>query len=305
MPIQIPSSLPAMDVLESENIFVMTQERAIHQDIRPLKIIILNLMPTKIETETQLLRLLGNSPLQITVDFLQTATHVSKNTPASHLNTFYKTFDEIKDEKYDGMILTGAPVELMPFEEVDYWDELCAIMDWSRTNVYSTMHICWSAQAGLYYHYGIPKYVLDTKLSGIYKHKILNPLHPLMRGFDYRFYAPHSRHTQIDPAKIKACEDLMVLAESDEAGVFLAMTKDGRQIFVMGHPEYDRMTLDEEYKRDKSKGLPIEIPCNYYPDDNPENRPLLTWRSNANNLYTNWLNYYVYQATPYDLAQIR
>ena len=291
-----------MDVLESENIFVMTQERAIHQDIRPLKIIILNLMPTKIETETQLLRLLGNSPLQITVDFLQTATHVSKNTPASHLNTFYKTFDEIKDEKYDGMILTGAPVELMPFEEVDYWDELCAIMDWSRTNVYSTMHICWSAQAGLYYHYGIPKYVLDTKLSGIYKHKILNPLHPLMRGFDDRFYAPHSRHTQIDPAKIKACEDLMVLAESDEAGVFLAMTKDGRQIFVMGHPEYDRMTLDEEYKRDKSKGLRIEIPYNYYPDDNPENRPLLTWRSNANNLYTNWLNYYVYQITPYDLV---
>ena len=279
----------------------MTQERAIHQDIRPLKIIILNLMPTKIETETQLLRLLGNSPLQITVDFLQTATHVSKNTPASHLNTFYKTFDEIKDEKYDGMILTGAPVELMPFEEVDYWDELCAIMDWSRTNVYSTMHICWSAQAGLYYHYGIPKYVLDTKLSGIYKHKILNPLHPLMRGFDDRFYAPHSRHTDVPIEKLRADDRITILAESDEVGLFLAMAQEGRQIFVMGHPEYDRVTLDGEYKRDLSKGLPIDIPKNYYPDDDPNNNPVLTWRAAANNLYTNWLNYYVYQATPYDL----
>ena len=302
MPIQIPSSLPAMDILESENIFVMTQERAIHQDIRPLKIIILNLMPTKIETETQLLRLLGNSPLQITVDFLQTATHVSKNTPASHLNTFYKTFDEIKDEKYDGMILTGAPVELMPFEEVDYWDELCAIMDWSRTNVYSTMHICWSAQDGLYYHYGIPKYVLDTKLSGIYKHKILNPLHPLMRGFDDRFYAPHSRHTEIREEDILKHDELTILAKSEEAGVFLVINQDGSQIFVMGHPEYDRMTLDSEYKRDTAKGLPITLPCNYYPDDDPTQRPMLQWRSHGNIMYANWINYYVYQQTPYEFV---
>ena len=217
------------------------------------------------------------------------------------IHIYYKTFDEIKDEKYDGMILTGAPVELMPFEEVDYWDELCAIMDWSRTNVYSTMHICWSAQAGLYYHYGIPKYVLDTKLSGIYKHKILNPLHPLMRGFDDRFYAPHSRHTDVPIEKLRADDRITILAESDEVGLFLAMAQEGRQIFVMGHPEYDRVTLDGEYKRDLSKGLPIDMPKNYYPDDDPNNKPVLTWRAAANNLYTNWLNYYVYQATPYDL----
>ena len=304
MPIQIPSSLPAMDVLESENIFVMTQERAIHQDIRPLKIIILNLMPTKIETETQLLRLLGNSPLQITVDFLQTATHVSKNTPASHLNTFYKTFDEIKDEKYDGMILTGAPVELMPFEEVDYWDELCAIMDWSRTNVYSTMHICWSAQAGLYYHYGIPKYVLDTKLSGIYKHKILNPLHPLMRGFDDRFYAPHSRHTTIMREDVDKHDDLLTLSISNDAGIYIVAEKSGRQFFITGHAEYDRDTLANEYYRDEVRGLNPELPENYFPDDDRRAIPHFMWRSHANLLFQNWLNYYVYQQTPFDLKDL-
>ena len=303
MPIQIPSSLPAMDVLESENIFVMTQERAIHQDIRPLKIIILNLMPTKIETETQLLRLLGNSPLQITVDFLQTATHVSKNTPASHLNTFYKTFDEIKDEKYDGMILTGAPVELMPFEEVDYWDELCAIMDWSRTNVYSTMHICWSAQAGLYYHYGIPKYPREKKLNGVYSHKVLHHKVPLVRGLDDYVMCPHSRYTEVRSEDIRKHEDLNILAESEEAGVLLVVNEDGSRIFIQGHPEYDRMTLNNEFHRDQVRGLNPELPCHYYPDDNPENRPVLTWRNLSNTVYANWLNYYVYQTTPYILTE--
>ena len=300
MPIQIPSSLPAMDVLESENIFVMTQERAIHQDIRPLKIIILNLMPTKIETETQLLRLLGNSPLQITVDFLQTATHVSKNTPASHLNTFYKTFDEIKDEKYDGMILTGAPVELMPFEEVDYWNELKEIMEWTKTNVTSTLHLCWGAQAGLYYHYGLKKHLLDKKVFGVFEHHVMNRKVPLVRGFDDYFMAPHSRHTEVRAEDIRKIPDLTILAESDEAGVFLAIADEGRRIFVMGHPEYDRVTLDKEYKRDKEKGLPIDLPVNYYPDDDDTKKPRLEWRSHGNILYSNWLNYYVYQTTPYE-----
>lgn len=304
MPIQIQSSLPAIDILESENIFVMTQERAMHQDIRPLKIVVLNLMPTKIETETQLLRLLGNSPLQIIVDFLQTATHISKNTPESHLNTFYKTFEDIKNEKYDGMILTGAPIEMMPFEEVDYWDELCAIMDWSRTNVYSTMHICWSAQAGLYYHYGVPKYIIDEKVSGIYKHKILNPLHPLMRGFDDRFFAPHSRHTTIKREDVDKHEDLLTLSISSDVGIYIVAEKSGRQFFVTGHAEYDRDTLANEYYRDEVRGLNPQLPKNYFPDDDQRAQPHFMWRSHANLLFQNWLNYYVYQQTPFDLKDL-
>ena len=306
MPIQIPSSLPAMDVLESENIFVMTQERAIHQDIRPLKIIILNLMPTKIETETQLLRLLGNSPLQITVDFLQTATHVSKNTPASHLNTFYKTFDEIKDEKYDGMILTGAPVELMPFEEVDYWPELVEIMEWSKTHVTSTFHICWAAQAGLYYHYGVRKELLDEKIFGIFEHRTIHRKTPLVRGFDDVFNAPHSRHSRIVREDVEKNPELTILADSEEAGPFIIIAKEGRQIFVTGHPEYDVMTLDGEYKRDLAKGMDnVPFPKRYYKDDKPELGPVKSWRCHANTLYTNWLNYYVYQMTTYDPLEIQ
>lgn len=304
MPIQIQSSLPAIDTLESENIFVMTQERAKQQDIRPLKIIILNLMPTKIETETQLLRLLGNSPLQVTIDFLQTATYVPKNTPASHINTFYNTFAEIKNKKYDGMILTGAPVETLAFEQVDYWDELCTIMDWSRTNVYSTMHICWSAQAGLYYHYGVPKHPLDIKISGIYKHKILNPLHPLMRGFDDRFYAPHSRHTTTMREDIEKHNELLILSVSNDAGIYVVAEKSGRQFFITGHPEYDRDTLANEYYRDELRGLNPTLPENYFPNNDRRSQPHFMWRSHANLLLQNWLNYYVYQQTPFDLKDL-
>ena len=302
MPIRVQNDLPAKEILERENIFVMDEHRAVHQDIRPLKIGLLNLMPLKEDTELQLLRSFSNTPLQVDVTFVMVSNHQSKNTSANHLNKFYVRFQDVKDQNFDGFIITGAPIEQIPFEEVDYWEEMKEIMEWTKTHVTSTIYLCWGAQAAYYYHFGIDKYPLKKKLFGVFRHRVMNRRIPLVRGFDDVFYAPHSRHTQIDPAKIKACEDLMVLAESDEAGVFLAMTKDGRQIFVMGHHEYDRMTLDEEYKRDKSKGLPIEIPCNYYPDDNPENRPLLTWRSNANNLYTNWLNYYVYQITPYDLV---
>ena len=304
MPIQIQSSLPAIDILEAENIFVMTQERAIHQDIRPLKILILNIMPTKIETETQLLRLLGNSPLQLIVEFLQTATHVSKNTPASHLNTFYKTFNEVKHEKYDGMILTGAPIELLPFEEVDYWDELCEIMNWTRTNVNSTLHICWSAQAGLYYHYNIPKHLLKTKLSGIYKHKILTPLHPLMRGFDDRFFAPHSRNTTILRQDMDKHEHLLTLSVSNEAGVYIVAEKSGRQFFVTGHPEYDRNTLANEFYRDEMRGLRPELPEHYFPENDRRSEPHFMWKSHANLLFQNWLNYFVYQQTPFDLKDL-
>ena len=301
MPIKIPDKLPATAQLRKENIFVMSEKKAMHQDIRPLKIVIVNLMPTKIATETQLLRLLSNSPLQIEIDFLQMDTHESKNTPSEHLATFYTTFDEIKDSKYDGMIITGAPVENLEYEDVDYWGELTRIMDWSKTHVTSTLHICWAALAGLYYHYGVRKELLDEKIFGIFQHHTIHRKTPLIRGFDDVFYAPHSRHTDVPVEKLRADDRITILAESDEAGAFLSMAKDGRQIFVMGHPEYDRMTLDQEYKRDLSKGLPIDIPKNYYPDDNPDNRPLLTWRAQANNLYTNWLNYYVYQVTPYDL----
>lgn len=279
----------------------MDEFRATHQDIRPIRIGLLNLMPLKEETELQILRSLSNTPLQVDVIFVNVSSHESKNTPTSHLNKFYQTFEEIKDQKFDGFIITGAPVEQMPFEEVDYWEELKEIMEWTTTHVTSTLHLCWGAQAGLYHHYGIDKVQLDSKLFGVFRHKVMNRKIPLVRGFDDVFYAPHSRHTDVPAERIHADERLTMLAESEEAGAFLVMAQAGRQIFVMGHPEYDRITLDGEYKRDVGKGLPIDIPVNYYPDGNPDNRPLLTWRAHANNLYTNWLNYYVYQVTPYDL----
>lgn len=301
MPIKVWGELPAKEILERENIFVMDERRASEQDIRPIEILILNLMPLKEETELQLLRSLSNTPLQINITFMMVTSHEAKNTSSSHLNQFYETFGTIKERNYDGMIITGAPVEQMPFEEVDYWDELVEIMDWTKDHVMSTIHLCWGAQAGLYHHFGLEKRPLDKKMFGLFWHKVSNRKVPLVRGFDDMFLAPHSRHTEVSAEDIHNCEELMVLAESDEAGVFLTMTRDGRQIFIMGHPEYDRVTLDGEYKRDVSKGLPIDLPENYYQDNNPENRPLLMWRSHANNLYTNWLNYYVYQVTPYNL----
>ncbi|MBR5559663.1 MAG: homoserine O-succinyltransferase [Oscillospiraceae bacterium] len=300
MPIRIPDSLPAARTLESENIFIMTEHRAATQDIRPLRIIILNLMPTKIETETQLLRVLGNSPIQVDIELMQTSTHVSKNTSQEHLLKFYKTFDQIKDEYYDGMIITGAPIEQMDFEEVDYWPELCEIMEWSCTHVYSTMHVCWGAQAGLYYHYGIGKRALPAKTFGIFKHHTCVENHRLLRGFDEVFWAPHSRHTDIDPALVEACPKLTILARSEEAGLFIMANRDGRCFFVTGHPEYDRDTLAKEYFRDVNKGLEIDVPCNYFPDDDPNKQPLYTWRGHGHLLYANWLNYFVYQETPYD-----
>ena len=289
------------EILEKENIFVMDESRASHQDIRPIQILILNLMPLKEETELQLLRSLSNTPLQVDVTFMAVQSHEAKNTSVSHLNKFYQTFPELKNNKYDGMIITGAPVEQMEFEEVDYWKELVKIMDWTNTHVTSTIYLCWAAQAGLYHHYGLKKRKLDKKMFGLFWHKVMNRKIPLVRGFDDMFLAPHSRHTEVPIEDIHNCKELTVLAESDEAGLFLAMADGGRKIFVMGHPEYDRVTLDGEYKRDVSKNLPIEIPENYYKDNNPENRPLLMWRAHANNLYTNWLNYYVYQSTPFDL----
>ena len=301
MPIKIQSDLPVKEILESENIFVMDETRALHQDIRPIQIIILNLMPLKEDTELQLLRSLSNTPLQIDVTFMMVKSHESKNTSRSHLNKFYLTFDQVKEKKYDGMIITGAPVEQMEFEEVDYWQELTEIMEWTKTHVHSTLHLCWGAQAGLYYHYGLQKSPLSAKMFGLFWHSVMNRKIPLVRGFDDYFLAPHSRHTEVTTEVIRDCKDLTVLAESDEAGVLLCMAMNGRQIFMMGHPEYDRVTLDGEYKRDKGKGLEIALPKNYYPHDNPENKPALMWRSHANNLYTNWLNYYVYQTTPYDL----
>lgn len=301
MPIKIPGDLPAKSILEAENIFVMDELRATTQDIRPLQILILNLMPIKQDTELQLLRALSNTPLQIDITFLQLATHVSKNTAASHLNKFYCVFDDICSQNYDGMIITGAPVEQMEYEEVTYWQELTQIMEWSKTHITSTLHICWGAQAGLFYHYGIKKELLPKKAFGIFEHKVLNRKVPLVRGFDDCFLAPHSRHTTVSREDIINNPDLTILAESDEVGVFIVIAEDGRQIFVMGHPEYDRITLDQEYKRDLSKGLPIEMPFNYYPDNDCNKRPVLSWRSHANNLYTNWLNYYVYQNTPYEL----
>ena len=279
----------------------MDENRAIHQDIRPIQILILNLMPLKEETELQLLRSLSNTPLQVDVTFMAVESHESKNTSMSHLNQFYKIFPEVREKRFDGMIITGAPVEQMEFEEVDYWQELTEIIDWSESHVTSTIYLCWAAQAGLYYHYGLKKRMLEQKMFGLFWHKVMNRKIPLVRGFDDVFLAPHSRHTEVPIEDIHACKELTVLAESEEAGIFLAMADGGRKIFVMGHPEYDRVTLDGEYKRDLSKNLPIEIPKNYYQNDDSSNRPLLTWRAHANNLYTNWLNYYVYQSTPYDL----
>ena len=301
MPIRVQNDLPVKEILEQENIFVMDEHRAMHQDIRPIKIGLLNLMPLKEDTELQILRALSNTPLQVDVVFVNVSSHKSKNTSTSHLNKFYVSFEEIKDQRFDGFIITGAPVEQMPFEEVDYWEELKEIMEWTKTHVTSTMHLCWGAQAGLYYHYGIEKVQLDEKVFGVFEHRVKNRKTPLVRGFDDVFYAPHSRHTTVPTEAIESEEQLIILAESEEAGVFLTMSLDGKQIFVMGHPEYDRVTLNNEYMRDKNKGLEIALPKNYYPDDNFENRPLLTWRSHANNLYTNWVNYYVYQVTPYDL----
>ncbi len=304
MPIRIQSELPAKQILENENIFVMDEFRAMHQDIRPLKVLILNNMPVKQDTELQLPRALSNTPLQVDVTFMNTATHVSLNTSASHLNKFYSTFDEIRGEKYDGMIITGAPVEDISFEEVDYWDEVCEIMDWADRNVTSIFHICWGAQAGFYHYYGINKTQLPQKLFGVFEHHVMNRKIPLVRGFDDIFLAPHSRHTETPADAIHACKELTVLAESEEAGVFLAIAEEGHRIFVTGHPEYDRLTLNNEYYRDLNKGLPIQIPKNYYPNDDPEMKPLLQWRSHSINLYSNWLNYYVYQATPYNVDSI-
>lgn len=301
MPIKVQGDLPAKAVIEKENIFIMDETRAISQDIRPLQIAILNLMPLKHDTEIHLLRALSNTPLQVDITFMCLESHVSKNTPASHLNKFYSKFSEIKNRHFDGLIITGAPVEQLPFEEVNYWEELKEIMDWSDTNVTSTLHICWGAQAGLYHHYGINKTILPEKAFGIYEHKVLHRKVPLMRGFDDVFFAPHSRHTTVSRDEIAANKDLTILAESDEVGVFIVIGKEGKDIFVLGHPEYDRNTLDLEYKRDLEKGLPIKVPHNYYKDDNPDNTPVLTWRAHSNGLYTNWLNYYVYQVTPYDL----
>ena len=305
MPIKIPNQLPATSVLTSENIFVMTETRAITQDIRPLQILLLNLMPTKIETETQLARVLGNTPIQIELELIAPSGHVSKNTSQAHMLAFYKSFDEVRDRTFDGLVITGAPVENLPFEEVDYWPELCEIMDFSETNVYSTLHVCWGAQAGLYYHYGVHKELLPEKMFGVFEHRVTRPANPLVRGFDEVFYAPHSRHTGIRRADVDACDALRILAESDVAGPFLMSTENGRQIFVTGHPEYDKYTLDAEYKRDVAKGLPIHVPVNYYPDDDPEQPPLFRWRAHAHLLYENWLNYYVYQNTPYDLGEIQ
>lgn len=301
MPIRVQNDLPVKEILESENIFVMDELRATHQDIRPLKVGLLNLMPLKEDTELQILRSLSNTPLQVDVIFVNVSSHESKNTSTSHLNKFYVPFKDIKKQRFDGFIITGAPVEQMPFEDVDYWEELKEIMEWTKTHVTSTVHLCWGAQAGLYYHYGIDKIQLPEKVFGVYEHHVRNRRTPLIRGFDDVFLAPHSRHTTVPTEWIKAEKRLTVLAESDEAGVFLAMAEDGKQIYVMGHPEYDRVTLHNEYMRDKNKGLDISVPKNYYKDDNCENKPLLTWRSHANNFYTNWLNYYVYQATPYVL----
>ena len=304
MPIKVQSNLPAIKILETENIFVMPNEVALRQDIRPLKILILNLMPTKIATETQLLRLLGNSPLQVDIELLQMASHTSKNTSPQHLTTFYKTFEEVRDDTFDGLIITGAPVEQIPFEEVDYWDELCEIMEWSTTHVYSTFHLCWGAFAGLYYHYGIPKHDLPAKLFGVYPHTVDKKNSMLFRGFDDIFNVPQSRHTTIWREEIEAVPELKILSSSKEAGVFAISTKHGRQIFITGHTEYDADTLYHEYKRDLDAGRPIEKPVNYFPNDRVTKRPPNTWRSCANLLYSNWINYFVYQETPYDLAEI-
>ena len=305
MPIRIPNDLPATRTLTEENIFVMTETRAISQDIRPLEILVLNLMPTKIETETQLARLLGNTPLQVSLEFIHTRSHESKNTAKEHLFQFYKTFDEVKHRNYDGLIITGAPVELMPFEEVEYWPELCRIMEWSKTHTHSTFHICWGAQAGLYYHYGIQKYRLPEKLFGVFPHRVERRSSMLMRGFDETFMVPHSRHTTIRREDVEACPELKILASSEKAGIYAMATEGGKQVFITGHSEYDATTLEREYLRDKNAGLPIHVPENYYPHDDDTLAPVVTWRSHANLIYQNWLNYFVYQTTPYDLDEIQ
>jgi len=304
MPIKIPNQLPATQVLESENIFVMTETRAMTQDIRPLQVLLLNLMPTKIATETQLTRLLSNTPLQVELELMQTSTYVGKNTAPEHMLKFYTDFDHVKDRYFDGMVITGAPVEKMPFEDVDYWKELCAIMEWTKTHVHSTFHICWAAQAALYYHYGIPKYPLPEKLSGVYRHRVDRRSSMLMRGFDDVFPAPHSRNTTVRLEDVRACEKLKILATSEKAGLYAAATEGGRQIFITGHAEYDADTLKNEYLRDLNQGIDPHIPENYFPDDDPAKAPLVTWRSHANLLYMNWLNYFVYQSTPYDIETI-
>ena len=305
MPIKIPNLLPATQTLHEENIFVITENRAVTQDIRPLRIVMLNLMPQKIVTETQIARLIGNTPLQVELELLQTATHQSTHTSSEHMLAFYKTFDEIKDQNFDGMIITGAPVEHMEFEEVDYWPELCEIMEWSKTHVTSTLHICWGAQAGLYYHYGIPKYQLDEKLFGVFEHHLDHKRSILFRGFDDTFLVPHSRHTATRREDVESVDGLKILASSDEAGVFVISTERGRQIFVTGHSEYDADTLKKEYLRDKNLGLPIAVPKNYFPGDDDTKAPIVRWRSCANLFYSNWLNYFVYQTTPYDITQIK
>jgi len=304
VPIQIPNDLPAAGILQQENIFVMSEDRAVSQDIRPLEIVLLNLMPTKIVTETQLTRVLGNTPLQVHLELMHTSTHISKNTSQEHLLTFYKTFEELKNRKFDGMVITGAPVENMAFEDVDYWPELCQIMEWTKTNVHSTFHICWGAQAGLYYHYGIPKYPMDKKLFGVFEHKADYKRSILLRGFDDVFWAPHSRHTTILREDIEAVSELKILASSPQAGVYALMSGQGKQIFVTGHSEYDADTLLKEYLRDKNLGLPIAIPENYFPNNDETQPPIVRWRGHGNLLFSNWLNYFVYQTTPYDIMTI-
>jgi len=305
MPLNLPDGLPAIDLLREENIFVMNETRAAHQDIRPLKIIILNLMPLKIATETDLLRLLSNSPIQIEIDFLQIEGHVSKNTSLDHLNAFYHTFPEIRENKYDGMIITGAPVEHLPFEEVDYWHEVCEIFGWAEHHVTSTMYICWAAQAGLHYHFGIPKYPLEKKMFGIFEHHLADLKIPIFRGFNDTFMAPHSRHTEIHAEDILKVPEIELISHSDEAGVYMVMANKGKQLFITGHPEYSRGTLNREYQRDFEKGLSIDLPANYYRENDPSKEPVLSWRSHANLLFLNWLNYYVYQETPYDIHDIK
>lgn len=305
MPIKIPNELPAVKVLNDENIFVMTETRALTQDIRPLKILVLNLMPKKITTETQLSRILGNTPLQIELEFMRTASHMPSHISEKHLFAFYKTFDEVADKYFDGMVITGAPVELLRFEDVDYWDELCRIMEWSKTHVHSTFHICWAAQAGLYYHFGIPKYELPEKMFGVFEHRVEYKRSILFRGFDDTFYVPHSRCTACKREDIEKVPELRILASSPAAGVYAVTTEKGRQVFIMGHSEYDPETLKDEYLRDKAKGLDIQVPVGYFPDDDPEKEPIVRWRAHANLLYCNWLNYFVYQTTPYDLDELK
>ena len=305
MPIKIPNALPAAQTLAEENIFVMTETRAMTQDIRPLKIMLLNLMPTKIDTETQLSRLLGNTPLQVELTLVKTKSHESKNTPEEHMLAFYKEFDEFRDSNFDGLVITGAPVEHLPFEEVDYWDELCEIMEWSKTHVHSTFHICWGAQAGLYYHFGVGKEPLPEKMFGVFPHRRDYERSILLRGFDEVFMVPHSRHTTVSREEIEKVPELRIVASSDEAGVYAITTRNGRQIFITGHSEYDALTLEKEYKRDVAAGKPIAVPKNYYPNDDPTQKPIVSWRSHANLLYSNWLNYFVYQTTPYDLHELK